>query len=107
MRFRMLTLRRIVGAVGGSRIVVALGFYGRQPSRTFSEKRPYLFVDFAFFAVESTATEKIRSIGEISAKSSSHQPRFIVPALETAHCRCNIHRARLSNCSNHLGRKSL
>jgi hypothetical protein len=51
-RFRVLTLRRIVRAVGGLGIVSDLGFYGSQPSRTFSEKRPYLFVTFAFFAVE-------------------------------------------------------
>ena len=38
--FRVLTLRRIVGAVGGLGIVSDLGFYGSQPSRTFSEKRP-------------------------------------------------------------------
>ena len=38
--FRVLTLRRIVRAVGGLGIVSDLGFYGSQPSRTFSEKRP-------------------------------------------------------------------
>jgi hypothetical protein len=136
--------------MGGLGIVSDLGFYGSQPSRTFSEKRPYLFVTFAFFAVgirfilqagtmkprrgrqadpaakrcratrspergasdlrpylfvsfvvetfhhagpfeafaffavESTAREEIRSIGEICAKSSFHQPSFIVPALKTA-----------------------
>jgi hypothetical protein len=86
--------------------VVDLGFYGSQPSRTFSEKRPCLFVRFvsfvvetfhhagpfeafAFFAVESTAREEIRSIGEICAKSSFHQPSFIVPALKTANCQLN------------------
>ncbi len=109
--FRVLTLRRIVRAVGGLGIVSDLGFYGSQPSRTFSEKRPCLFVrfvsfvvetfhhagfhhagpfvTFAFFAVESTAREEIRSIGEICAKSSFHQPSFIVPALKTEHCQLN------------------
>ena len=43
----------------------------------------------AYFAVESTATEKISTTGEISAKSSFHQPSFIVPALKTEHCQLN------------------
>ena len=51
--FRVLTLRRIVGAVGGLGIVSDLGFYGSQPSRTFSEKRPCLFVRFVSFVVET------------------------------------------------------
>jgi hypothetical protein len=84
-----------------------LGFYGGPPSRTFRRTGPYLcvgfvssvvetlhrskfhwagpFFAFAFFAVESTAREKIRSIGEICAKSSFHQPSFIAPALNTEH----------------------